>query len=247
MKGQWQKILRDSKIELGTIQGNLLSAAGGAGVRTILVTSSRPGEGKTTTAAFLGHGLAQATQSRVILVDGNLRAPRLHQLFGAQNHPGLVDLLRGAWQHGALEGETRADEPVSPFADTKTALMKAPVRISESLRCTELPNLWVLPCGSNPQENGYAFDAGGIAVILRELTKRADYVIVDADSVLTSSETWVLGRIFDGILLVVECAKTKWEVLELTREKIAKVGGRVLGVVLNKREYYVPNALYARV
>ncbi len=212
----WKRVLVENQAELGALQGNLLSAAGGSPVRTLLVTSPRPGEGKTTSAAFLAQGLATHAKQRVLLVDGHLRSPKLHEIFGIEESPGLTEVLA------------------------------APDQLDPSIRPTETRNLHLLTCGSDAAGSADALDPDGISGILDRLKAKYDIIIVDADAVLSSSDTWVLAKAFDGVLVVVECEKTKWEVLELCRDKIVKAGGTVLGVILNKRKYYVPKALYGR-
>ncbi len=119
--------------------------------------------------------------------------------------------------------------------------------LAEAIRATELRNLNLLPCGSDPVGCAESLDAATFARVIRDLASHHDYLVMDGDSVLASSDVWVLGKHFDGVLLVVECERTKWEVVDLSREKISRAGGTVLGVILNKRKYYVPKAFYARV
>lgn len=217
LTGECKRILQANQHELETLYGNIVSAAGGAPMKTLLVTSSRPGEGKTTTAILLAHGLAVHAKARVILVDGNFRSGRLHEIFGFPSRPGLLDLVSSS------DG------------------------VEATLRSTWVRSFRVLTIGSRPADSAETVEAATVQRLLAQLAARADYVIVDADSVLTSSGWWLLGKLFDGVVLVAECEKTKWEVLEASREKIAHAGGTVLGVVLNKRKYYVPKSLYARV
>ncbi len=216
MPGEWKRILQENQFELGTIEGNLLSAAGGNPAKTILVTSSRPGEGKTTGSMLVAQALASHAKARVLLVDGHLRSPAIHDLYQIAPEPGLADLIAGT----------------STF--------------EQVIRPSEHRNLSLLPCGSNPSECADSLEASAFDVVLRDLATRSDYLVFDADSVLASSDGWVLGKFFDGVLLVVECERTKWEVVDTSREKISRAGGTVLGVILNKRKYYVPKALYGR-
>jgi len=149
-------------------------------------------------------------------VDGNQRAPKVHQCFGVEATPGLTDLLA-----------SRVD-------------------VADALRETEFERLSVLPYGVGPG-GGDGVKPEAFGGVLRALAENFDYVICDGDSALGSSEATIMARYFDGVVFVVECERTKWEVLELAKEKIANVGGNVLGVVLNKRRFYIPRGLYGKV
>jgi Mrp family chromosome partitioning ATPase len=92
-----------------------------------------------------------------------------------------------------------------------------------------------------------AMESDVFAGKLKSLMARFDYVVFDGDSLLTSSNASMIVKHFDGVVLVVECERTKWEVLRLAREKVQNVGGNVLGVVLNKRRYYIPRGLYGKI
>lgn len=78
------------------------------------------------------------------------------------------------------------------------------------------------------------------------LREHFDYIIVDGHSALGSSHVSLVAQYFDGMVLAVECEKTKWEVVQQVKDKIEQVGGKVIGVVLNKRKYYIPRLFYGR-
>jgi Mrp family chromosome partitioning ATPase len=86
-----------------------------------------------------------------------------------------------------------------------------------------------------------------LAKALAGWKEKFDYVVFDGDSAMASSEAVILAKQFDGVVFVVECEKTKWEVLELAKEKITNVGGNILGVVLNRRRFYIPRGLYGKI
>ena len=206
------KILKQSD-SLTSLQGSLLSAANGKGMRSLLVTSGRDQEGKSTIAIGLASALARQANARVLLVDGNFRRPALAGLFGLSEAPGLCEFLTGASEEQVIQ---KTDEP----------------------------RLSLLTTGGN----------GSIAELLTKLPERLnslyagfDYVIFDGASTLTSSAAVLLARHVDGVVLVAECEQTKWEILSLCKEKLARLGGTVLGVVLNKRQFYIPGALYGKV
>jgi len=73
------------------------------------------------------------------------------------------------------------------------------------------------------------------------------FVIVDGSSVLGSSDVSLIADSFDAVAIVVQCEKTKWEVLQMTAKKIETSGGNLLGVILNSRKYYIPKFLYGKI
>jgi len=117
---------------------------------------------------------------------------------------------------------------------------------SQVMRDTEYDGLTVLPYGSGSSAAD-AFKPETLSQGLTNLKGKFDYVVCDGDSVIPSSDASVVAKHFDGIAFVVECEKTKWELLQAATEKIENVGGNILGVVLNKRRFYIPRGLYGRI
>jgi protein-tyrosine kinase len=207
----------DNLKELSTIEGNILGAAREREVKTILVTSCNPLEGKTITAISMAFALATKSNYRVILVDGNLQSPKIHELFNVGPFPGLSELL-------TLKAE-----------------------IKEVARGTDFGNLVIIPHGSDAYKKLDSFESETFKDKLNYMRQNSDYVIFDAQSVSGTSDVPVISKYFDGIILVVECEKTRWEVLQQAKEKIISIGGNILGVVLNKRIYYIPVKLYGKI
>ena len=207
----------DNLKELSTMEGNILGAAREREVKTILVTSCNPLEGKTTTAISMAFALASKSNYRVTLEDGNLQSPKIHELFNVGPFPGLSELL-------TLKTE-----------------------IKEVARGTDLGNLVIIPHGSDAYKKLDSFDPEAFRDKLDYIKQNSDYVVFDAQSLSGTSDVPLISKYFDGIIFVVECEKTRWEVLQQAKEKISSTGGNILGVVLNKRIYYIPEKLYAKV
>lgn len=202
--------------ELSTIEGNILGVAREREVKTIVVTSCNPLEGKTITAISLAFALAAKSNYRVVLVDGNLQSPMIHDSFNVNPFPGLSELLT-----------LKAD-------------------VEEVTRGTDFGNLMLIPHGSDAYKKLDSFDPETFKDKLNYLRQHFDYVIFDAQSLSGTSDVPLISKYFDGIVFVVECEKTRWEVLQQVKEKISSIGGNILGVVLNKRIYYIPEKLYAK-
>ena len=204
--------------ELSTIEGNIASfASDKQPIKTILVTSCSPLEGKTVSAISMALALSIEANAKVVLIEGNISSPRIHELFNIDTVPGLSDLLI-----------SRAN-------------------LNEIMRKTEFKNLTVIPSGSDISKKLDVFETERLQDLIVSLKKDFDYVIVDGQSVSGSSDVSIISKYFDGIVFVVECEKTRWEVLQQSKEKIKGVGGKILGVVLNKRIYYIPQKVYGKI
>lgn len=210
-----RQILMQNLGAFAGIQGGLLSAAEHRDVRTILITSCNRGEGKTVAASGMAYTLAGPANADVLLMDGNLSAPALHTLFAVAPEPGLSDYLAT---------DIALDEAVCP---------------------TSLPHLLLMPCGRAAASLFDLTRSDTLTKRLASLKSKFDYVICDGSSVFGSSDASLIAGFFDGVVLVVECERTRWEVVRDAKERLTKAGGRILGVALNKRRYYIPKALYA--
>lgn len=214
LQEELKKILSKTAGEYSAIKGNLLSAAKGREIKTILVTSSKPSEGKTVSAITLALGLSR-TKSKVVLLDGNLHNPCLHKIFNVSNSPGLSDFFKS--NNGFSE---------------------------KFLRETEYEQLSVMPCGTNAENPEDVFKSETFKGKLDTIKQNFDYVILDGPSILPSSDVQLIASHLDGIIIVVECEKTKWEVVQQAKANLDNVNGNILGAVMNKRHYYIPNKFY---
>ncbi len=200
--------------ELSSVKGNLLSASGGTKLRTLMVTSSVGKEGKTVAGISLAYALSVLGGARTLLVDGNILHPNLHTLFNVEPAPGLMEAVYSG----------KCDET--------------------AFRRTEFNNLTLLPQGGDRSHWLELFESDRFGTCLKQLSEKFDFVILEAPPVLASSEVSVIAPLFDGILFVVRCETTKWEVVQLSVDKITAVGGKVLGSVLNRRKFYIPKIFY---
>jgi receptor protein-tyrosine kinase len=175
---------------------------------TLLVTSAEPGAGKSTTVANLALVLAQAGR-RVVAVDFDLHRPTLHELFGLGNERGLTTLL--------LEQR--------PASDVYNFLQPGPV-----------PYLRVLPSGPLPPEPAELLQSSRFMVMLQELLKEAELVILDGPALLGNADGLVLAQVADATLVVVASAQTRTAALRRAVEALQHSGTYVVGAVLNLHE-----------
>jgi len=176
--------------------------------RVIVLTSPCQGDGKTTVACNLSIAVAEIGR-KVLLIDGDLRRPRLHKVFGVSNNWGLSDVL---WAHTPLET----------------------VPISHLVRETKVSGLCVMPGGSCSVTPSNLFYSPRMSILLKRLPMEFDMVMIDAPPMIHLADARVLGRLADGVILVIRAGQTTTESAQVARQRFAEDGTRVLGFVLNK-------------
>ncbi|HEV2522555.1 MAG TPA: polysaccharide biosynthesis tyrosine autokinase [Candidatus Acidoferrales bacterium] len=191
-----------------TLTSILLPSQDREGLRVILLTSTCPGDGKTTVACNLSIAMAEIGR-KVVLIDGDLRRPRLHKVFGVSNSWGLSDVL---W----------ADAPL----DT--------VPISHLVCETEVSGLSLMSGGSCGVTPSNLFYSPRMSMLLRRLRTEFDMIMIDAPPMIHLADARVLGRLADGVILVIRAGQTTAESAQFARQRFAEDGTRVLGFVLNK-------------
>jgi capsular exopolysaccharide synthesis family protein len=171
-------------------------------LRTLLVTSPGAEEGKSTTLANLAVAIAQGEQ-KVILVDCDLRRPRLHTLFGLRQEPGLTNMM--------LEAKAMAEPP---------------------LQDTKVPGLALLSSGLLPPSPADLLGSGRMDQVLEVLAAQADILLLDAPPVVAVSDAAALATKVDGVVLVVSAGHTKRESVQAAKARLERVNARILGAVL---------------
>lgn len=231
--------LKRNLSSLAVAEANIQSAH--KGIKTIYVTSCSRSEGKTTSAVHLAYALSTGGNRNVLLIDGNSHWPKIHELFDTHAAPGFTDLLLS-------NGGGRSSAEDSPEGRTAPGPPGVPEHESDDLfRPTVYRGLTVMTNGTEPPGDADILIENRLSAKLADLRDRYDFIIVDGQAVVESSYATVLANRFDGVILVIECEKTKWEIVQMAVDKIHKIGGTVLGVILNKRKYYIPRFLYGRI
>lgn len=186
---------------------SILLSSKGVPPKVLLVTSASRGEGKSMTVSNLGLGLAEINQ-RILLIDADMRKPRLHTIFGLSNSWGLSDLLR-----------------------EKTSLADCPVEAL--VRPTELANMRVLPSGPGALSISSLLYSERMSQLLARLRREFDTIIIDTPPMLTISDARILGRLADGAILVVRAGSTTRDAALQAKERLTEDGIPVLGTILN--------------
>jgi capsular exopolysaccharide synthesis family protein len=185
-------------------------------LKSILISSGLPQEGKSFIATNLAISLARHKNSKVLLIDGDMRRYTLHQLLGCQPHPGLADYLAGKAE--MMEVMQRSAEV--PAADKQ--------------RSAILPNLTFIAGGNGGDK---AADLSGnprFGDLIRTASPYFDWIIVDSSPVLPVSDAVNLARSCDGVLLVARGGVTKFPVAQRAQSELK--AANVLGFVLNAVE-----------
>lgn len=170
--------------------------------KSLVITSPMPAEGKTTTSTNLAIALAQAGQ-RVLLVDGDLRKPRVAELLGLESNVGLTTVL---------VGRTTLAESIQTHGPTGLSFLAGG------------------PIPPNPTE---VLQAGATRDLIRRLGEMFDHVIIDAPPLLPVADAAILSHAADGALVVMRHAKTTQDDLQGTASRLESVGARLFGVVVN--------------
>jgi polysaccharide biosynthesis transport protein len=190
-----------------TLTSILLPTLHGEGPRVLVLTSPDPGAGKTTVTSNLGMATAEIGR-RVLLVDADLRRPRLHRLFEIPNSFGLTDILR-----------------------ITTPLEEIPV--NQLVRQTKIPGLCLVPSGPTTDGLSSLLYSPRLTDFLQRVAKEFDLVLIDAPPMLHFADARVLGRHSDGVILVLRSGHTKRDAAMLARQRFDEDGTCVLGTILN--------------
>ena len=184
----------------------LLSRVNGVAPRVLLVTSPRPKAGKTTTVANLGISLAEIGR-RVLLIDGDLRSPRLGRLFGLHFASGLSDVL--------LDGGSGS------------------VTLNSVIRPSTVPGLYVLPGGSEPGNISKLLHSSYLDILLESARSEYDFVLIDTPPMVGMADARLLSRVADGVILISRPGETSPEQLGEARQRLVDDGTQVIGTILN--------------
>jgi succinoglycan biosynthesis transport protein ExoP len=196
----------------------------GDNMKTLVVTSAAPGEGKTLTSANLSVTFAY-DGLRVLLVDCDVRRPRLHGLFQVPRSPGLMELLTPSF-NGNDSSQSLTFNPTEGRTDSGRP-------VTDVIRPTNVRGLSLLTCGALPTNPSGLLSGVRMRVLLQELAKSFDLVILDTPPVLATADAGILGSLADGVLLVVRAGQTDRVAAKRAHQQLVNVGARVVGTVLN--------------
>ena len=181
-------------------------------LKTILVTSTFPGEGKSWVASNLAVTFAQAGK-KVVLIDADMRKGRQYNIFGISPIPGLSNYLSGV----------DIDDEERDITD-----------IADYVQDTEVDNLFVMPAGNIPPNPSELLISPQMVDLLEQLKDLCDIVIVDGTPNELVTDSLIITRLVDSTIIVTASKQTKKDNLRRAIQNIQNVGGKIAGVVVNK-------------
>ena len=197
-----------------TLRTNLLALSPEIPTQVITVTSASCQEGKSTVSLNLAVVLAEEGDSRVLLIDADMRRPTLARRLALPNGPGLSDVLRG---------ETSIDE----------ALVQTPV-----------PQLEVITAGTRTANPTKLLLSPACQAMLSELRSRYHHVLVDCPPIISMTDAASLGAKTDGVLFIIKMGVTSRRVVHRALILLESAKVNVLGSALVDMKYYIPNFIY---
>lgn len=186
-------------------------------LKTILITSTVSGEGKSLVTANLAITFAQAGK-KVILVDADMRKGRQHQIFNILQKPGLSNYLSNIIE--------KAEDAKPKSKNTK--------KLDIYIKSTDIENLWLIPAGNVPPNPSELLMNERMNELIKKLKKDYDIIIFDGTPSLLVTDAIVLSRMIDSTIIVTSYKETKMENLKKVKRDIQNVGGKIAGIVLNK-------------
>lgn len=173
-------------------------------IKTILFTSSKQDEGKTTVVANMGVSFAALEGKKVLIIDADLRNPSIHRKFNLTNTYGLTEVLSGQ-------------------KDFKKAIQN-----------TEINNLQILTTGKMPPNPSEMLESKKMKEFAQTLEESYDYIFIDSPPIGVITDAGSIANYSDATVLVVGSGETDIEMAKVTKERLEKVKANIIGVVLNK-------------
>lgn len=185
---------------------NIQSISNWQTLHTLLFTSAEPSVGKSVTVSNLAVVMAQDGK-QVVLVEADLRKPSIHKIFGVSKEIGLTDLL-----------------------------IKSDISVINTLKSTKVDNLKILSCGSEEINSIEALGSERMKIIIKELSSIADVVLFDCPPTLMFSDTFLLGKLVNGVIIVSKAGRTRTDLLKRVVNDLRMAGINLLGVVIQHRD-----------
>lgn len=186
------------------------------GPRVVVFSAVEHGNGSSLVCARAAETLADRMGGSVCVVDANLRSPALHRHFGADNVRGFTDMVI---ESGSIRSFTKK---------------------------LEGRNLWLLTCGFHTLDPQALLSSDRLRLRISELRTEFDHVLIDAPPVKLYTDAILLGQSADGVVLIVEANSTRRESAQKSKEDLESSGVKLLGAILNKRTFPVPEFLYRK-
>lgn len=195
------------------LRSHIYQAHAEAPLKTILIASGTPAEGKSFVAANLAMSMARNSVNNILLIDGDLRRPTLHSLLGASNTPGLSDYL---------DGSADLMQVMQRYRSPETA---------EGAGEDVISNLTFIPSGKSSDHSSELVANHRIEELIATVSPHFNWIVIDSPPVLAVTDAVDLARAADAVLLVARGARTPYDVAQRTQAAFSN--SRILGFVLN--------------
>ena len=186
-----------------TLRTSVLLANAGEPPKIVLVTSAVPGEGKTTTAINLAISMAQ-TGKKILIVDADMRRPRLGDMLNLDSERGVVHYLAGS-----------------------------AAQLKDVVQTTDIDNLWAIPCGPRPPNPAELLTGERSEAMFDTLRNPFNMIIIDSPPVMAAVDALVIAPWTDGVVLVAHGGSTPYPLVEDACRRLQDVRGQVMGISLN--------------
>lgn len=196
--------------ELRRIYSNLRYYNSEIDIKTILITSSSLGEGKSTLASLLSMTVSHRNNKKIILMDCDLRRPNQHRLFNLEQRRGLSELLQGK------------------------------INLTDCLKPTQLENLKIMTSGEEVENPAELLENPYFREVITEVKHCSDLLIADCSPVLPVSDPMIIGPLMDGVILVLKAGFTQKEIGRRAIEILNNAQVRLLGVIMNNMKEVLP-------
>ena len=181
---------------------------------SIVFSGFRRGDGASTMSLNFSYAFAENSANSVVLIDGNLRDPVLQNQFRMKRKKGLYD---------ALQGNAGIQDIVNEIISKKFFFISA---------------------GQQTKNPITLFESAKFEVLLKQLKEKYDLVIFDSAPLLGNPETTLLANKTDGLIMILNADVTRWEVAKSVKNDLEGANVRILGAILNRKQFIIPQAIY---
>lgn len=198
-----------------TLRTNIQSLSANKPIKTIAITSSIHGEGKTITAINLAISMAHDLNKKsILLVDADLRRARISKYLGIASQAGLADLISDG------------------------------TNVDDALLNIGIDNLTLLPAGKVPHNPAELLGSIKLKNILNFLKSKYDYIIIDTPPIISVTDAGVLGAQTDGVIMVIQANRTQKGIVRHAEALIKQAQAKILGYILTNIQYHIPAYIY---
>jgi capsular exopolysaccharide synthesis family protein len=196
--------------EMRRLYSNIQSNSNNNSIGGLMITSANRGEGKSTVASHLALTVARFKEKKSLIIDADLRKPKIHQMFDVDKEPGLAECLKDNL------------DPLEVIKDTK------------------IDNLKVMTSGKLIKSPSHLFEKEALRNIFEKIKFYYDIIIVDSPPVIAVSDPMLISGALDSVIMVVLAGKTPQKVVLRARDILLNADANIIGVVVNNLSEVLP-------